>query len=72
MKSKDKIKEYKGKNCPIIKQTKSYIVFRVRKKFNWWLFIMWLVLLNVFGVAGYITYYVTQPDWKEKTIWKNK
>ena len=65
-----KIEKYKTKGYDIIKETKTYATFRVPKRFNWTAFIFLCIVLNIFGLMGYIIYYSIRPVMKEETVWK--
>ena len=66
---KQKIKDYKEKHYHVVKKTKSYIIFKVPKRFKWVPFILWTLFFSIFGLVGYIIYYNCKDQWQEETIW---
>ncbi len=52
-----KYEKYKAKGYPLVKETKNTAIFQVPKKFNGLAFLAWILLFNVFGLAGYLIYY---------------
>ena len=66
-----KYEYYKGK-YPLIKSSDSVATFLVPKEFGWSSFIALTLLLNVFGLIGYLIYHGSQPDYHEETVPKRE
>ena len=72
MKEKTKLEKYLEKGWEIQDESDSYITIRRPKKFNWTMFLVCALLLNIFGLIIYPLYYVFKSPWETKIIKKVK